>query len=67
MQKWKTLMRSSPLRMAVCAAWMAAAFMGLEVFMRHYICHDLVYPLVFSAVWAVLLTAVILLFPPRGG
>ena len=67
MQKWKERMRGGPLRTAVCAVWMAAAFMGLEVFMRHYICHDLIYPLAFSVVWAVLLTAVVLLFPRRGG
>lgn len=63
----KNLRRGGALRAAASAVWMAAGFMGIEVFLRHYVCDELIYPLLFSAVWAVLLTAVVLLFPPRGG
>lgn len=66
MNNWKERLRSSPLRTVACILWMAAAFMGLEVFMRHYICSDLFYPLEFSAVWSVLLTAFVLLFSRWG-
>ncbi len=59
------LMHNSRLRAAVSAAWMIAAFMGIEVFMRHYVCSDLVYPLMFSAIWAVLLTAIVQILPRR--
>ena len=63
MQKIKKWMSNDPIRMVICIAWLMASFMGIEVFMRHYIGADLQYPLKFTAVWSVLLTAGILLFP----
>lgn len=67
MQKIKQLPQYELVRNIAGVLWMMAAFMGIEVFLRHYVCKDLVYPLEFSAVWAVLLTAFVLLFPRQVG
>lgn len=56
-------LKHGTLRMLVSMVWMVASFMGIEIFMRHYVCNELMFPLLFSAVWSVLLTALILLFP----
>ena len=63
MQKVAGSLKQGKLRVLVSMAWMLASFMGIEVFMRHYVCQELIFPWLFSAVWAVLLTALVWLFP----
>lgn len=59
----KNPVRSGWLRGVLCAVWMMAAFIGIEIFMRHYVCAELDYPLWFSAAWALLLAGFVLLLP----
>lgn len=63
MQKLAESLKQGNLRVLVSIGWMLASFIGIEVFMRHYVCQELIFPWLFSAVWAVLLTALIWLFP----
>ena len=57
MQKLAESLKQGKLRVLVSIAWMLASFMGIEVFMRHYVCNELIFPWIFSAIWTVLLTA----------
>ena len=63
MQKLAESLKQGKLRVLVSIAWMLASFMGIEVFMRHYVCNELIFPWIFSAIWTVLLTALVWLFP----
>lgn len=63
MQKLAESPKQDKLRMLASMVWMLASFIGIEVFMRHYVCSELPFPWLFTAVWTVLLTALIWLFP----
>ena len=67
MRKIKEWMQKHHLQTLVCAAWLTASFMGIEIFTRHYIGAAMNYPLYFSVVWAVMLTAIVLLLPRIAG